>query len=80
MAIPGKRQLTDTLRSAVWDSMDRGYSKWGLSQEEALTLRLKKEATVEVPKDMHAADVEFSWYSFFPFPLGIRDGASIWGC
>lgn len=64
---PTATSFTDFLRKCVKDSMDKGYSKWALSQEAALGLRLRKEPGVAVPEGMQAREIYPGFdYTFFP--------------
>lgn len=65
--MPMKSEFTKFLRRAVYESIDKGYSKWALTQEEALALRLEREKGVEVPEGLWAAHrVRPGRYTFFP--------------
>ena len=64
--IPTKSEFTAFLRRSVEDSMQKGYSRWGLTQAEALNLRLRKEPKVGRASGMHASQVVNAYYSFFP--------------
>ena len=48
--MPTKQEFTAFLRRTVEESMAKGYSVWGLSQEKALALRRIKEPNVEARK------------------------------
>ncbi len=62
----GKERLSEFLRQRVGESMDRGYSRWGLNQVQALSLRRDKEPDVEVVGRMGDVWVDMSLVSFFP--------------
>ena len=55
---PPASQFTSFLRKCVQDSMVKGYSVWGISQERALTLRKMKDPDVQ---ERAAGDQEFRW-------------------
>ncbi|KAM0329464.1 hypothetical protein ACHAQA_004773 [Verticillium albo-atrum] len=63
--IPSVKCFTAVLRATVKDSMDFGYSCWGLSQETAYTLRQQKERNVGI-----AAGLE-TW-RIGPHPRNLR--------
>jgi len=44
--VPGKVAFTSFLRDTVKASVEKGYSKWALEQEEALSLRLVRDPGV----------------------------------
>jgi ubiquitin-protein ligase len=48
--MPTAAEFTAFLRRSVEDSVAKGYSVWGLSQEKALALRRTKEPNVQVRK------------------------------
>lgn len=54
--------------------MNKGYSKWALTQEVALELRKVKEPDVAVPAGMYPRIGGSKHFSFFPNE-GRRDGA-----
>ena len=65
---PHASQFTGFLRECVEDSVRKGYSVWGISQERALTLRRQVDADVKVrgiPKPEWAGGGTFE-LSFFP--------------
>ena len=64
--MPGKAEFTSFLRRTVAESMDKGYSKWALTQEEALLLRLRREPGVGRSLDMQPAYNARLGYTFFP--------------
>lgn len=71
--VPSAETFTTLLRQTIHDSMEKGYSKWGFSQEEALNLRLQLERDVPCTPEMRlkavrAGDGRTSIYdvSFFP--------------
>ncbi|KAK5114433.1 hypothetical protein LTR85_010256 [Meristemomyces frigidus] len=65
--IPTKSEFTRFLRHAVYDSVDKGYSKWALTQGEALAVRLQRERTVEVADGLHASHrARTGHFTFFP--------------
>lgn len=64
--MPTKAEFTRFLRRTVCESVDKGYSQWAISQEEALTLRRKEESSVESPEGMRSAPLRGKRYTFFP--------------
>ncbi|KAJ9652146.1 hypothetical protein H2198_008568 [Neophaeococcomyces mojaviensis] len=67
---PPASRFTNFLRTCVEDSVIKGYSVWGISQERALTLRKMKDPSVQ---ERAAADQKSQWksrgtleVSFFP--------------
>lgn len=72
--IPGKIAFTSFLRDTVKASMKKGYSKWGLEQEDALRLRLVKESGVGIRAGTRSMAVFGGRYTFFPNEGGNRDG------
>ena len=68
LAPPPASQFTKFLRDCVEDSVRKGYSVWGISQERALTLIRQVDADVKVrnnPKPEWAGTGRFE-VSFFP--------------
>jgi ubiquitin-protein ligase len=68
LKMPTAAEFTTFLRRSVEESVTKGYSVWGLSQEKALELRKIKEPSVEVRS---AQDSKPGWRatkngSFFP--------------
>lgn len=64
--MPTKAEFTRFLRRTVCESVDKGYSQWAISQEEALTLRRKEESSVESPEGMRSSPLRGKRYTFFP--------------
>lgn len=62
---PSASNFTTFLRDTVKASMDKGYSKWALTQPEALYYRQKKEPQVERPEGMRAQEPRLGRFSFF---------------
>ncbi|KAM3416327.1 hypothetical protein BST61_g7932 [Cercospora zeina] len=58
--------FTSLLRRTVHASMEKGYSKRALTQEQALKLRLDKEPNVGRPEGMLPQDLGRGAFSFFP--------------
>lgn len=73
-----KSRFTSFLRNTVHDSMDKGYSKWALRQQEALYLRLQREPSVEVQDGIRPLPL-IGNYSFFPQDQRRGGGAVIGG-
>ena len=73
-----KSRFTSFLRNTVHDSMDKGYSKWALRQQEALLLRQWKEPTVEVKEGIRPLPL-VGRYTFFPQEQRRGGGAIIGG-
>ncbi|KAK0631096.1 hypothetical protein B0T17DRAFT_607763 [Bombardia bombarda] len=55
-AVPTKRNFTQVLRTTVTTSIERGYSKQGISQEAALALRLGKDDGLDQSLVMRQVD------------------------
>ena len=68
--MPRKDEFTKWLRATLSDSVDKGYSKWALTQQEALLMRKSKEPGVGVPEGMRPAYTVRGRYSFFPEERG----------
>jgi ubiquitin-protein ligase len=66
VAVPTKEEFTRFLRRTLHESVDKGYSKWALPQEEALAIRLKEEPTVDVVYGMRPSASSGERYTFFP--------------
>ncbi|KAI1778830.1 hypothetical protein F4818DRAFT_402567 [Hypoxylon cercidicola] len=73
LKIPDTQTFTAVLRKTVHSSMDKGYSTWGMPQQYALLLRLRKEKDVQMTKEdsiwalQHEyADPYSKYTSFFP--------------
>jgi hypothetical protein len=64
--MPKKDEFTKWLRGTLSDSVDKGYSKWALNQQEALVLRKLKEPGVGVPEGIEPAYTVRPRYTFFP--------------
>ncbi|KAK5706071.1 hypothetical protein LTR97_001057 [Elasticomyces elasticus] len=64
--VPSKAEFTGFLRRAVCESMDKGYSKWALKQDEALAFRVKLEPGVEIPDGIYPVTRARGHYTFFP--------------
>ena len=61
------QNFTNFLRGSVKASMEKDYSKWALTQEQALTLRLEVEPNVGRPEGMVAEALKIrNNLSFFP--------------
>lgn len=59
--------FTKFLRRMIKASMEKGYSKWALTQEQALTLRLEQEPDVQRPEGMVPEALKSrNNFSFFP--------------
>jgi ubiquitin-protein ligase len=66
VAIPTKEDFTRFLRRTLHESVDKGYSKWAISQERALAMRLKEEPTVDVVHGLRPWAGRDEPYTFFP--------------
>ncbi|PPJ55339.1 hypothetical protein CBER1_10199 [Cercospora berteroae] len=66
--------FTLLLRRTVHASMEKGYSQWALTQEQALHLRLTKEPNVGRPAGMFPQQPGLGNFSFFPGQQ--RDGGN----
>ncbi|KAI1077761.1 hypothetical protein F5B20DRAFT_550297 [Whalleya microplaca] len=71
--VPTSKNFTAVLRKTVHLSMERGYSKWAISREDALLLRARKDPHLLMTKEMarwvqkHQDDeVDLRYTSFFP--------------
>jgi ubiquitin-protein ligase len=64
--MPKKDEFTKWLRGTLSESVDKGYSKWALTQQEALLMRKLKEPGVGVLEGMQPAHTVRGRYSFFP--------------
>ena len=66
--MPAKAEFTTYLRRSLHQSVEKGYSKWALSQEEALALREKhgREPEVGRMEGMKAAYAVRPRFTFFP--------------
>lgn len=66
--MPAKSEFTAFLRRTLHESVDKGYSKWALTQEEALALRVMKDKEPDVgrPEDVLPAVRITYAYTFFP--------------
>lgn len=64
---PSAADFTKVLRGTVVTSMKRGYTKWALTQEQALGLREDREGqTLQKPEGMVQSALPDDIYSFFP--------------
>lgn len=63
--IPKKSEFVNFLKKTVTESMGKGYSKWALTQERALWLRLTKEPGVERVEGMAPMSFMGAIPSFF---------------
>jgi hypothetical protein len=66
VAVPTKEEFTRFLRRTLHESVDKGYSKWALPQEEALAIRLQEEPTVDIVYGMRPSAWSDEPYTFFP--------------
>jgi ubiquitin-protein ligase len=66
VAVPTKEEFTRFLRRTLHESVDKGYSKWALPQEEALAIRLEEEPTVDIVYGMRPSAWSAEPYTFFP--------------
>jgi ubiquitin-protein ligase len=64
--MPSKSEFTAFLRRTVHESVDKGYSRWVLTQEEALYLRLQRESKVGYVGDMVPKRTQLRGHIFFP--------------
>ncbi|KAK3724788.1 hypothetical protein LTR37_000836 [Vermiconidia calcicola] len=64
--MPAKPDFAAFLRRTVQESVEKGYSTWALTQEEALALRIRKEPEVGRVQDMQPANFGKRQYTFFP--------------
>ncbi|KAE9974176.1 hypothetical protein BLS_003257 [Venturia inaequalis] len=64
--LPKKSEFVNFLKKTVTESMERGYSKWALTQERALGLRLIVEPAVERVEGMEPMSFFGQNPSFFP--------------
>ncbi|KAK5739669.1 hypothetical protein LTR17_005153 [Elasticomyces elasticus] len=64
--VPSKAEFTGFLRRAVCESMDMGYSKRALKQDEALAFRVKLEPGVEIADGIYPVTRARGHYTFFP--------------
>ncbi|KAK4554746.1 hypothetical protein LTR86_008248 [Recurvomyces mirabilis] len=64
--IPTQAAFTQFLRKTVSESVEKGYSRWGLTQEEALFLRLQREPGVMVAEGLRASGGVRPGFTFFP--------------
>jgi ubiquitin-protein ligase len=78
VALPSQQFFTSFLRGCTVASVEKGYSRWGIGQEEAYRLRIQRDPTVQarltfpdgIAKPKGPATVE----SFFPSGGGGRGG------
>lgn len=63
--VPTATAFTGWLRESVTASMEKGYSRWAISQDQALFLRLEKEPNVKRP-DFVQISIGRKGLSFFP--------------
>ena len=64
--MPTEASFTELLRQCVRDSMDKGYSRWAITQPEALYLRRMKDPSVEDGVSQFVCKEIVSGRSFFP--------------
>lgn len=64
--VPTAAEFTRFLRRTVQDSVDKGYSKWAVSQGKALALRLLMEPRVEIAEGLEPVALRGERFSFFP--------------
>jgi len=64
--IPTEASFTELLRQCVRDSMSKGYSRWAITQPEALYLRRLKEPGIDDGLANYMDDDMVSRQSFFP--------------
>lgn len=64
--VPTAAEFTRFLRRTVQDSVEKGYSKWAVSQEKALALRLLVEPRVEIAEGLEPVALRGERFSFFP--------------
>lgn len=64
--LPKKSDFVNFLKKTITESMDKGYSKWALTQERALWLRLTKEPDIERVEGMVPMSFVGAVPSFFP--------------
>ncbi|KAK3707932.1 hypothetical protein LTR37_011784 [Vermiconidia calcicola] len=64
--MPAKPDFTAFLRRTVQESVEKGYSSWALTQEEALALRIRKEPEVGREQGMQPVHFSKRQFSFFP--------------
>ena len=69
-SIPSTESFTEVLRQTVHDSMKRGYSKWALSQQKALALRMRDDPHVGAEPSLR------DWVRDHPVDCPPRYGAS----
>ncbi|KAI0808769.1 hypothetical protein GGR55DRAFT_650771 [Xylaria sp. FL0064] len=53
--IPTSMNLTELLRAAVHESMNRGYSRWAIDQEQAMRLRIQKDPHIQYTASLYRA-------------------------
>ena len=64
--VPTPAEFTNFLRRTVQDSVEKGYSMWAISQENALTLRLRGEPGVEIIPGLRPLALTGERFTFFP--------------
>ncbi|KAI3334546.1 hypothetical protein F4824DRAFT_468312 [Ustulina deusta] len=72
--VPTSMRFTSVLRDTVYESMARGYSRWAVTQVQAMRLRLEKDPDIQLTKAerMSATLVDYRptghrpSYNFFP--------------
>lgn len=64
--MPSKENFTTFLRDTMKVSVQKGYSKWGVTQGEALYLRRRKEPNVEGSKGVTEIIPTMKKITFFP--------------
>ncbi|KAF2964242.1 hypothetical protein GQX73_g9335 [Xylaria multiplex] len=70
-SIPTPMNFTSVLRDTVRKSMDKGYSRWAISQRTAMHLRIKEDPHIQLTKEERQSVpyVDYrsaSSYNFFP--------------
>lgn len=64
--VPTAAEFTRFLRRTVQDSVEKGYSKWAVSQSKALAMRLLVEPRVEIAEGLEPEALRGERFSFFP--------------
>ncbi|KAI1272519.1 hypothetical protein F5Y07DRAFT_379720 [Xylaria sp. FL0933] len=72
--IPSSMSLTEALRAAVHESMNRGYSRWAIDQEQAMRLRIQKDPHIQLTVEERTSAMSIDTepvnqrpsYNFFP--------------
>jgi len=72
--VPTAAEFTRFLRRSVQESVEKGYSTWALSQERALTLRLREEPEVDIVPGLRPSVATSERVTFFP-----QDHKRKWG-